>query len=131
MKTLIVEDDPTSRMVLQELLKGYGPTHIAVNGKEAVDAVLLALEANDPYRVIFLDIMMPEMDGQQALKEIRMLEAKKGLKGENRSTIVMTTTLNDKTNVITATENECDYYVIKPYDKVKLLQVLRKMKVIW
>ena len=64
MKTLIVEDDFTSRLYLQELLKGYGPTHIAVNGKEAIEATHLALEAGEPYNLICLDIMMPEMDGQ-------------------------------------------------------------------
>jgi two-component system chemotaxis response regulator CheY len=36
MKTLIVEDDFTSRLLLQEILKRFGEIHIAVNGKEAV-----------------------------------------------------------------------------------------------
>ena len=49
MKTLIVEDDFTSRLLLQELLKHYGPAHIAVNGKEAVEAVRLALAASDQF----------------------------------------------------------------------------------
>jgi two-component system chemotaxis response regulator CheY len=44
MKTLIVEDDFTSRLLLQEILKPYGPSHVAVNGREAVEAVRLALE---------------------------------------------------------------------------------------
>ena len=43
MKTLIVEDDFTSRLLLQEILKSFGPLHIAVNGQEAVDAVKIAL----------------------------------------------------------------------------------------
>ena len=41
MKTLIVEDDPTSRLLLQEYLKVYGAIDVAVNGKEAVEAVRL------------------------------------------------------------------------------------------
>jgi CheY-like chemotaxis protein len=45
LKTLIAEDDFTCRLVLQEFLKNYGAAHIAVNGHEAVDAVLMALEA--------------------------------------------------------------------------------------
>jgi two-component system chemotaxis response regulator CheY len=44
MKTLIVEDDFTSRLLLQEILKPYRPSHVAVNGREAVEAVRLALE---------------------------------------------------------------------------------------
>lgn len=46
MKTPIVEDDFTSRLLLQEFLKSYGPSHIAVNGKEAVEAVRAALEGD-------------------------------------------------------------------------------------
>jgi len=131
MKALIVEDDFVSRLLLQEILKLYGTIHIAVNGKEAVEAVRLALEAGEPYDLICLDIMMPEMDGQAALKEIRSMEEKKGVAGPNRVKIVMTTALADKTNVIQASGQQCDSYLIKPIDKAKLLQVLRKMKVIW
>ena len=47
MKTLIVEDDFTSRLLLQELLNSYGPAHIAINGKEAVEAVRATFEARD------------------------------------------------------------------------------------
>jgi two-component system chemotaxis response regulator CheY len=54
MKTLIVEDDFTSRVLLQELLKSYGPSHIAVNGKEAIDAVRMSLEKEEPYDLICL-----------------------------------------------------------------------------
>ena len=43
MKTLIVEDDLTNRLLLQEILKGYGPSDVAIDGKEAVDAVRLAV----------------------------------------------------------------------------------------
>lgn len=60
MKTLIVEDDSASRLTLRHLLKSYGPVQLAVNGKEAVDAVRLALEAREPFNLICLDIMMPD-----------------------------------------------------------------------
>ena len=45
MNTLIVEDDPVNSLLLQEILKQYGPTQIAENGIEAVDAVRTALQA--------------------------------------------------------------------------------------
>jgi len=70
MKTLIAEDDFTGRLLLQEILKRYGALHIAVNGKEAVEAVRTAMDAGEPYDLVCLDIMMPEMDGYQALAEI-------------------------------------------------------------
>ena len=130
MKTLIVEDDFTSRLLLQELLKSYGPSHIAVNGKEAVEAVRIALEAKEHYDLICLDIMMPEMDGQQALREIRNIEEAQGVFSSDGAKIVMTTALGDLKNVIAAYKSLCDAYVSKPIRKAKLLEELRKLKLI-
>jgi two-component system, chemotaxis family, chemotaxis protein CheY len=129
MKTLIVDDDFTSRLLLQEILKIYGPTYIAVNGKEAVAAVRTALEAAAPYDLVCLDIMMPGMNGHQALSEIRTLEAANG--GiSHRAKVVMTTGLGDRANVEEAIQEHCDYFLVKPIEKVTLLQELQKLALI-
>ncbi len=130
MKTLIVEDDFTSRLLLQELLKSYGPSHIAVNGKEAVEASQLALEMGEPYNLICLDIMMPEMNGQEALRKIREQEESLGILSSKGAKIVMTTALGDPKNVIAAWQSQCDAYLIKPIQKAKLLEELRKLGLI-
>jgi two-component system chemotaxis response regulator CheY len=124
MKTLIVDDDFTCRVVLQEILKSYGAAHIAVNGREAVEAVRSALEANEPYQLICLDIMMPGMDGQSALKEIRALEEGKGIVSTRGAKIIMTTALGDMKNAMAAFKGLCDAYLVKPIDRAKLLQIL-------
>ena len=130
MKTLIAEDDFTSRLIMQEILKIYGPCHIAVNGKEAVEAVRLALEAGEPYTLICLDIMMPGMDGQEALRQIRAQEEARGILSSNGAKIVMTTALNDMKNVSSAYGSLCDVYLTKPIQKAMLLEELRKLKLI-
>ncbi len=130
MKTLIVEDDFTSRLLLQELLKTMGPSHVAVNGKEAVDAVRKAFEAKDPYDLICLDIMMPEMDGQQALKEIRSLEEKNGRAVGQGAKVLMTTALSDKSNIMESFRQQCDGYLVKPIDKGKLMDNLTQFDLI-
>lgn len=130
MKTLIVEDDFTSRLLMQELLKIYGPVHIAVNGKEALDAVRIALLANEPYDLICLDIMMPEMDGQQALSEIRALEESQGVFSSEGSKIMMTTVLADLKNVSSAYMNLCDAYLTKPVQRSVLEKELRTLTLI-
>ena len=79
MKTLIVEDDFTSRLLMQELLKGFGMVKVAVDGQEGVEAVRLALKNGEPFNLICLDIMMPELDGQQTLRVIREMEEDKGI----------------------------------------------------
>ena len=127
MKTLIVEDDFTSRLLLQELLKSYGLPHVAVNGKEAVEAMRTALEADEPYDLICLDIMMPEMDGHAALKEMRALEEAKGIFSTDGAKVIMTTALDDLSNTISAYYSLCDAYLVKPIHKAKLLEELRKL----
>ena len=130
MKTLIVEDDFTSRLLMQELLKGYGLPHVAINGREAVDAVRVALESGQPYDLICLDIMMPGMDGHQALKEIRALEDAKGIFSSEGAKILMTTALTDMKNKIDAFSGLCDGYLTKPIHKDLLLGELRKLNLI-
>jgi len=126
MKVLIVEDDFISRLVLQEILKQYGTVHIAVNGREAVEAVRMAMLTEEPYDLVCLDIMMPELDGQEALKEIRKMEKQAGISALNRVKIVMTTALGDQANVMSAIREQCDGYLIKPYNKAEFLDHLRK-----
>jgi two-component system, chemotaxis family, chemotaxis protein CheY len=112
-KTLVAEDDFCSRLLLQEYLKPYGAVHIAVNGKEAVEAVRAAMAADDPYNLICLDITMPEMDGHQALKEIRTLEESRGILPPKGSRILMISALDDMKNVFEGFRGLCDAYLCK------------------
>jgi len=126
MKTLIVEDDFASRLLLQEILQGYGATHIAVNGLEAVEAARTALDAGEPYDLICLDIMMPQMGGQEALRKIRELEDARGIFSTDGAKILMATAMGDWKNVDAAFGGLCDDYLVKPIRKDKLLAALRK-----
>ena len=130
MKSLIVEDDFTSRLLLQELLAPYGECHVAINGREAVSAYHMALDAGKPYDLVCLDIMMPEMDGHAALKEMRALEELKGIDSTYGARIIMTTSLGDVKNVAAAYMAMCDGYLVKPVDKAKLLGLLDELKVL-
>src|SRR5580698_6790008 len=98
MRTLIVEDEFTSRLLMQSFLSQYGECHIAVNGKEAVAAFRAAQDSGQPYDLICMDIMMPEMDGQTAAREIRALEEAAGT--PMAAKIIMTTALDDVKNVV-------------------------------
>jgi two-component system, chemotaxis family, chemotaxis protein CheY len=130
MKTIIVEDDFTSRLLLQEFLEGNGPLHIAANGHEAVEAAGAALEVGEPYDLICLDIMLPGMDGQTALRLIREHEEARGILSTDGAKVVMVTALGDLANVTAAYRNLCDGYLTKPIHKVALLAELRKLKLI-
>jgi two-component system chemotaxis response regulator CheY len=129
-KTLIVEDEFTSRALLREILKRFGVPQIAMNGREGVEAVRTALEDGAPFDLICLDIMMPEMDGQEALRRIRTLETKAGIDAEKRAKVIMTTALADRNTVVEAINAQCDYFLVKPIDGRVLLDELRRFGLI-
>ena len=126
MKILIAEDDFVSRKILNTILAPLGEVDIAANGNEAFTAFKMAFETDQPYDLICLDIMMPEVDGIMVLKKIRQLEAQKGLGPEKRSNIIMTTALSDKGHVLAAAEANCDGFLVKPIEKDRLFDELRK-----
>ena len=130
MRTLVVEDDFTSRLLLQTFLSRYGECHVAVNGKEALAAFRDSLESGQTYDLICMDIMMPEMDGQTAIKEIRTIEEAHGTLSSNGVKIIMTTALDDVKNVMQSFNSLCDAYLFKPIDSGKLLAHLRELRLV-
>jgi len=115
MNILIADDDSVCRTLLQELLRDYGTCHGAVNGKEVIDAFKARLGTPEAYDLICLDIMMPEMDGQTALKKIREIEAEKKIGGSELVKVIMTTALGDPKNIMSAfIKGSCEGYLTKP-----------------
>lgn len=126
MRFLIVEDDFGSRRLMQMLLQPYGQCDVVVDGREAIDAFLLAWEDNQPYDAIFLDIMMPVVDGHEALKEIRAAEKTIGVHAREGVKVIMTTALEDPHNVVSAYyQGGANAYLVKPIDRERLLETLR------
>ena len=130
MKTLAVEDDFTSRLLLRKILGPYGEAHAAANGQEAVNAFRLAVEEKQPYDLVCLDIMMPGMDGHAVLSEIRKIEESNNTAVGSTARVVMTSALGDPENVLAAFRNQCEGYLVKPIDKAKLLEQLRSLGLI-
>ena len=130
MRILIAEDDFASRKFMQKYLNTFGDCDITVDGEEAVEAFLMALEEEEPYDLICLDIMMPVLDGYQALKAIRDIEKEQNRTGDQAVKIIMTSALNVERNIKAAFEMGCTVYCAKPIDLDKFEEVLRKIGVI-
>jgi len=130
MKSLVVDDDFFSRRILQTILSNYGECHVAIDGQEALFAFEQAISEGEPYSAVCLDIMMPEMDGQQALNKMRKFEEKKGIFGFDGAKIIMTTALDDSENIKKAFREQCEAYLIKPISKSKLEKILIDFKLV-
>ncbi|MBB2181938.1 response regulator [Lachnospiraceae bacterium MD1] len=130
MKILIAEDDFISRKFMLRFLSKYGECDVTVDGTEAVEAFTMALEAKEGYDLVCLDIMMPVMDGYQALKKIRDIEKEMQIPEEKAAKIIMTTALSEGKNVTKAFSLGCTAYAGKPIDQEKFENVLRKLDLI-
>ena len=130
MKILLAEDDFVTRKFMVNFLSKYGDCDVTVDGMEAVDAFMMALEDDEPYDLVCLDIMMPVMDGYQALVAIRKLEKEKNIAQDKAVKVIMTTALNEERNVKMAFELGCTIYSGKPINQDRFEQALKKLDLI-
>jgi chemotaxis protein histidine kinase CheA len=130
LQMLLAEDDFTCRLLLQTFLSSYGECHIAVNGKEAVEAFRSASERGQRYDLICMDIMMPEMDGCEAVKQMRSIESAQGILSTYAARIIMTTTMCDIKLVIKCFQELCDAYLMKPIDLAELRKQMKAYQLI-
>ena len=131
MRFLIVEDDYTNRKLLTNILKKHADCDTAENGEECVEIFRNALTEGRPYNLVCMDIMMPKMDGQQALKEIRKVEKAFGVVSADEVTVVMVTALDDPKTVVKAYyEGGAAAYLTKPIEIEGVLEVLRELQLI-
>ncbi len=126
MKCLIVEDNSQDSKLLSRMLKNYGHSDFAENGQDAFETFKQASAAEEPYDVIFLDIMMPGMDGNEVLRKIRQWE-KNNLGGEKPVQIVMASSKSDTDTIISSYDDGCQHFFMKPYDKQDLYRLMEKM----
>lgn len=118
-RVLIVEDNKVNQLLIKNMLKKFGFEELdtAMNGRTALEKL-----KENTYDVVLMDIQMPEMDGYEITKEIRLR-----LKKEMRSVpvIAITADASDKERA-KAKDVGMDDYVIKPYTPEELFSVLLK-----
>ena len=115
LKILLADDEKELSRAIATILKYSNyEVDIVFNGKEAIDKV-----KENIYDLIILDVMMPVMDGIQALKEIRK---------DNIKTPIMLLTakaqIDDKVEGLDSGAND---YLTKPFDKKELLARIRAL----
>ena len=117
-RVLVVDDEHNLREMISSYLQNEGyETVEAANGDSAVQTV-----KNDQIDLVLLDIMMPEMDGYEALKEIRSIQKK--------LPVIMLTAKTDEIDKIVGLEMGADDYITKPFSlrelSARIKAVLRR-----
>jgi len=130
MRILIAEDEMISRKFIYKFLSKYGECDLTIDGGEAIDAYMLALDENEPYDLVCLDIMMPDVDGIKALKVIRSIEKERAVPEDKRAKIIMTTALNDVEKVQQAFDQGSEGYAVKPINTKKMIDVMKRIGLI-
>lgn len=131
MRILIVEDDFIARKMMKTFLSPYGDCDVAVDGEEGIQAFRLAWEENIPYDLILMDIMMPNLNGQEALKRIREMEKSFGIPGTEEVKVIMVTALGDPKTVVNSYYRAgATSYLVKPIEKQRLQSELRNLGLI-
>ncbi len=125
MRSLIVEDDAVSRVLLEEILAQYGEVVAVESGVEG-----LALFLEEKFDLICLDINMPSISGHQVLAYIRAYEKASGLNPWETVKIIITSVLKDKENVFKAFRGTADGYLAKPFEVDMFHKYLKDFKLI-
>jgi len=121
---LLVEDTPINAEVAGEILRRAGVSFdLATNGHQAIEAVRRA-----SYALVLMDCQLPEVDGYEATRRIRALEAARGFAGpaRRRLPIVALTACVAPEDHELARLAGMDDLVGKPIDARQLLSVIRK-----
>ncbi|KAL2851713.1 hypothetical protein BJX68DRAFT_254722 [Aspergillus pseudodeflectus] len=120
-RVLLVEDNPINMLLLQRIIERQEPIviHKAVNGKEAVAAARALVEG---YHYVFMDLSMPVMDGFEATRAIRAIEAERQVLSPAK--IIALTGLGSNDDITKAYEAGVDVFVTKPVSLKKVMQLV-------
>ena len=114
---LVVDDNATVRAFMQAKLAPYGfEVDFAETGEEAV-----GLTGQHEYTCVFLDVVLPGIDGYQVCKLIK--SNKQAIK---KTAVVMLTSRSSPFDKLRGSLAGCDEYLTKPLDEDRLLEVIAK-----
>jgi PAS domain S-box-containing protein len=122
LSVLVAEDNEVNALLMRSLLSRLGHQAVlATNGEEAMESWLAAKSAGTPYDLVLMDIQMPDLDGIEATKRIRVNEAA----GAGRRTPILALTANTLVEDRYACfEAGMDGFLVKPLDRDKLAEAL-------
>ncbi|MEL7640346.1 MAG: response regulator [Solidesulfovibrio sp.] len=130
-RVLVVDDEVASQIIMKSILNSHCCVDVASNGSEAVEFFVQSLDDKRPYDLIFMDIIMPEMDGQEALRNIRRIEKENKIDKLKETAVVMLTILDDPKSVVEAYHSgEATFYLTKPATRQVIEKIVNDLGVL-
>ena len=113
---LIVDDAAFMRMMIKDILvkNGYEVLGEAENGLKAVEKYK---ELNPD--LVIMDITMPEMDGIEAVKEIKKIN--------QSAAVIMCSAMGQQSMVIEAIQSGAKDFIVKPFQADRIIEAVRKV----
>jgi two-component system, chemotaxis family, chemotaxis protein CheY len=128
MRVLIVDDCELSRQFLILAVEAFSEIDTAENGAEAIQLAKQAIDNNDNYNLICVDLSMPMMDGHETMQAIRKMESDANVA---RAVVFMVTASSCPDDMLQAiTHGECDDYLLKPVKQKTFRELLKKHNLI-
>ena len=122
MRILVVDDSMMSRMILMKNISAAAPGAFidqASNGQQGVDMVRVSVEKSSPYNIVFLDCLMPVVDGIQALRQIRVIDP-------DRPVVMVTANIQNKIKE-EAEELKCIAFLNKTGDSAAIAAIFKSL----
>lgn len=131
LKVLIVDDEQVNREFLLRTLKPYAQCVAVGTGEAALTEHRSALLASAPFSVVFLDIMLPGIDGLKTLELLRAAEDEHELPDPSRALVIVTTVLDDHKSASRAfMQGNAASFMTKPFQARQIREELAKLGLI-
>ncbi len=127
MRILIVDDDATNRKLLTDIASRLAECEAVGCGQEALSVFKKAWDDWRPFNLIFLDVLMPGMDGRQVLHEIRKIEKDKKISEQHQVRIIMVTGAAEQETVMECLRNGCDEFIVKPIEVKRVFEKIKNL----
>ena len=122
-KTLVIDDNTTNRLILREMLSHWGAVVMeAAGGEEGLAELLRAQQAAVPYALVLLDCRMPVVDGFQVAEQIHQHPTMAG------TTILMLTSDNRAGDFARSRDLGVAAYLVKPVKRAELLEAIQQAR---
>ena len=123
MRILLIDDEPIALTKLELMLANTGACDTAGSGVEATERFVKAVNDNQPYDLITIDIELPDITGLELLKRFVSLEHKNNIVPAKKIMV----TAHSNVDYVVKAKDKCDAFVVKPLRKATLLAKVNEL----